>query len=132
MKENEHKNIEQFVDKVMKETPLESPSPDFTPRVMANVLEVNKRNATVYKPLISKRGWLSIIAAIAYFIINGTQSAVQPGSFDLSGKSFFKSFTDSHLFQFSTITAEVIIFSTILIFIQITLLKSHLNKRFEK
>jgi hypothetical protein len=137
MKENEDKNMEQYVQKVIKETLLESPSHDFTAKVMANVLAMDKSNATVYKPLISKTGWIiifgGIIATMVYFIINGgAQTGGHSWSFDLSGKDFIKMFSSLHLFQFSRVTVNVIVVSTILMFIQITLLKNYLNKRLTK
>lgn len=137
MKENEDKNMEQYVQKVIKETLLESPSHDFTAKVMANVLAVDKSKATVYKPLISKTGWVlifgGIIATLLYFILNGNaQVGNQPWSFDLSGKDFIKMFSSLHLFQFSRVTVNVIVVSTILMFIQITLLKNYLDKRLTK
>ena len=137
MKENEDKNIEQYVHAVIKETPLESPSPDFTAKVMASVLALDKSKATVYKPLISKTGWVlifgGIIATLVYFIINGGAQVVgQPWSFGTGVKDFIKTFSDSHLFQFSRTTINVIILSTILMIIQITLLKNYLDKRVAK
>jgi hypothetical protein len=137
MKKNEDKNIELFVDKVMKETPLESPSHDFTATVMANVLAIDKSKATVYKPLISTTGWVlifgSIIATMVYFIINGgTQGEGQPWSFGPGVKDSIKSFSDVHLFQVSRITVNVIVVSTILMLLQIALLKNHLDKRLAK
>ena len=137
MKRNEDKNIEQFVDKVMKETPLESPSRDFTSKVMANVLAMDKSKATVYKPLISKTGWVlifgGIIATMVYFIINGgAQAEGQPWSFGPGIKDFIKTFNNVHLFQLSRVTVNVIVVSMILIFIQIALLKNHLDKRLAK
>jgi hypothetical protein len=137
MKENEDKNIEQYVHAVIKETPLESPSPDFTAKVMASVLALNKNKATVYKPLISKTGWALIFAGIivtlAYFIINSRAQVVsQPWSFGTGVKDFIRPFSDSHLFQFSRTTIKVIILSTILMIIQITLLKNYLDKRVAK
>ena len=137
MKEKEDKKIEQFVDRVMKEVPLESPSYNFTSKVMANVLATDKNKATVYKPVISKTGWLiifgSIIAAITYFIIKGgPQGDGLPGMYSPRIMDFIKPFSEAHLFQFSGLTINIIVLSTILIFIQITLLKNHLNKRFEK
>ena len=72
MKENEDKYIEQFVDKVMKETPLESPSPGFTAKVMANVWATLTVRLPFISPSFQRRGWLiifgSIIAAIAYLL----------------------------------------------------------------
>ncbi len=137
MKETEDKNTKQFVDKIMKETSLESPSHDFTSKVMANVLAIGKSNVTVYKPLISKRGWLvifgGIIATVIYLLTNNvTQSEGQPWSAAFSGRGLIKALTDLHLFQFSGITINIIVLSTLLMFIQITLLKNHLNKRLEK
>ena len=137
MKENEDKNMEQYVHTVIKETPLESPSHDFTSKVMANVLAIDKSKTTVYKPLISKTGWVlifgGIIATMVYFIINGgTQSEGHPWSFGTGVKDFIKMFSSLHLFQFSRVTVTVIVVSTILMFIQITLLKNYLNKRLAK
>jgi hypothetical protein len=134
MKENEDKNIEQYVHAVIKETPLESPSPDFTAKVMASVLALDKSKVTVYKPLISKTGWVlifgGIIATLVYFIINARAQVVsQPWSFGTGVKDFIRMFSDSHLFQFSRTTINVIILSTILMIIQITLLKNYLDKR---
>ena len=136
MKENEDKNIEHYVRTVIKETPLESPSHDFTAKVMANVLATGKSKATIYRPLISKKGWLlvfAIIATIGYFIVNGSsQSQQTTWSFGPGLKNFLSNFGDVSLFQFSKITTSVIVLATIMIFIQITWLKNHLNKRFEK
>ena len=137
MKENEDKNMEQYVHKVIKETPLESPSCDFTSKVMAHVLAIDKSKAIVYKPLISKTGWVlifsGIIAAIGYFILNGgTQNQGHPWSFSPGVKDYIKSFSDVHLFQFSRTTINVIVVSAILMIIQITLLKNYLNKRLAK
>ena len=137
MKENEDKNIEQYVHAVIKETPLESPPPDFTAKVMASVLALDKSKATVYKPLISKTGWVlifaGIIATLAYSIINDRVQVVsQPWSFGSGVKDFIRTFSDSHLFQFSRTTINVIILSTILMIIQITLLKNYLDKRVAK
>jgi len=137
MKENEDKNIERYVHAAIKETPLESPSPDFTAKVMASVLTLDKSKATVYKPLISKTGWVlifgGIIATLGYFIINGHAQVVgQPWSFGTGIKDFIKTFSDSHLFQFSRTSINVIVLSTILVIIQITLLKNYLDKRVTK
>ena len=136
MKENEDKNIEQYVHAVIKETPLESPSPDFTARVMASVLALDKSKATVYKPLISKMGWVlifgGIIATLVYFIMNGSAQVVsQPWSLGTGVKDFIKTFS-VHLFQFSRTTINVVILSTIMMIIQITLLKNYLDKRWAK
>jgi hypothetical protein len=137
MKANEDKNMAQYVRVVIKEMPLESPSHDFTAKVMANVLAIEKSKATVYKPLISKTGWIlifgGIIAAIGYFILNdGTPVEGQAWWFDHRAKDFIKTFGEVHLFQFPQTTINVIVVSTILILLQITLLKNYLDKRLAK
>jgi len=137
MKGNGDKNIERYVQKVVKESALESPSHDFTSKVMANVLAMDKSKVTVYKPIISKTGWVlifgGIITTIVYFIITGgTQGEGQTWSFGPGVKDFIKTFSDVHLFQFSRTTINVIVLSTILMIIQIILLKNHLDKRLAK
>lgn len=136
MKGNEHKNIEHYIQRAIKETPLESPPHDFTVKVMANILATDKSKATSYKPLISKKGWLLvfvIIATMGYFIVSGsTQNQAKVWSFGPGMKNFIHTFSDVPLFQFSRITTTVIVLATIMIFIQITCLINHLNKRFEK
>jgi len=127
----------QYVRMVIKEMPLELPSHDFTAKVMANILAIEKSKATVYKPLISKTGWIlifgGIITAIGYFILNGgTPVESQAWSFGHRAKDFIKTFGDVHLFQFSHTTINVIVVSTILILLQIALLKNYLDKRVAK
>jgi len=134
MKENNDKNMEQFIARALKETPLESPSNDFTSKVMTGVLAMEKSNVTKYKPLISKTGWMIIFtgftAAIVYLLLNdGAQSGDHVWSFGPDVKHFMNSFSDLHLFEFSRITINVIVLSAILMLVQITLLKNHLDKR---
>ena len=129
--------MEQFVERVMKETPMESPSYGFTSKVMANVLAVNKSTATVYKPVISKRGWVlifaGIIAVLLYLLLSdSTQAANHSWLFDLSGKNFIPALNSSNLFQFSRLTINVVVAATVLVFIQIAFLKNYLNKRLTK
>jgi hypothetical protein len=134
MKENNDKKMEQFIARALKETPLESPSNNFTSKVMTGVLAMEKSTATVYKPLISKTGWLiifgGIIATMFYLIVNGgAQSEGKAWSFGPGVKNLMNSFSDLHLFEFSRITIIVVVLSAILMLAQITLLKNHLEKR---
>jgi hypothetical protein len=137
MNRNEDKNMQEFVEKIMKKAPLESPSFDFTAAVMAKVSAIEKSKATIYKPAISKKGWFLIFgglfATMAYFIFSvKTQNAGHFGTFGPRVRDFLKSFNGVHLFQFPGITANVIIVATVMIFIQIAFLKNHINKRFQK
>ena len=137
MKENEDKNIEQYVHAAIKETPLETPSHNFTANVMASVLAMDKSKVTVYKPLISKLGWViifgGIIATLVYFIINGSAPVQgEPWSFGPGVKGFIRSFSEVHLFQVSRITVTIAVLAMILMLVQITLLKNYLDKRVAK
>ena len=60
MKANTDKQIEKLVDKMMKETTLEKPSFDFTLNVMSQVKALSSSSVMIYKPLISKKGWIFI------------------------------------------------------------------------
>jgi hypothetical protein len=121
----------------MKETSLESPSYNFTSKVMTNVLAVNKSKATTYKPLISRKGWIlifaGIIAVLLYLLLSdSTQAANHSWLIDFSGKNFIPTLNSSNLFQFSRLTINVVVAATVLVFIQIVLLKNYLNKRLTK
>ena len=137
MKENEDKNIRQLVNRVMKETSLESPSYNFTSKVMANVLAVDKSKATTYKPLISRKVWFlifaAIIAVVSYFLLTGSiQTANHSWLFDFTGKNLMPKLNSPTLFQFSQLTVNVIVAATVLVVIQIALLKNYLDKRLTK
>ncbi|MBJ7879418.1 hypothetical protein [Gelidibacter salicanalis] len=67
MKDNADRLLESVVEKVMKSSHIESPSSDFTKRVMAHVN--TKSTATVYQPLISKTGWLIVFSGVIAFVI---------------------------------------------------------------
>lgn len=134
MKANEDKNLEKFTDKLMKETSLDSPSPDFTSMLMAQVKATEIERATVYKPLISKRTWFIILGAIialaGYFIFNpGTQAAGWSPNLDLS--SVNEDLKNLSAFKFSTITMYSVLLLAVLLVVQITFLKNHFNKRFK-
>ena len=136
MKNKEDKNIEKLVENLMAETAIESPSVDFTAKVMSGVFAVEKRKSLVYKPLISKWAWYIIFGSItflfAFLIFNNHQNTPTDSYFNLtlfnSGK-FLKLFSG---FEISSMTSNVLLAASAMIFIQIFLLKSYLNKMFHK
>ena len=69
MKTNPDKELEKIVEKLMQETSLEKPSPDFTTKVMFQVYAANTGTTTLYKPLISKRAWLIIFGIIFFLLV---------------------------------------------------------------
>jgi hypothetical protein len=135
MKNKEDKNLENLVEKMMKENSLETPSFDFTSKVMSDVFSLEKKKSFSYKPVISKRGWLIIFAAIGslitWIIFNVSENETS-SNFDfsfLNAEKIFKIFSG---FQFSGITTNIILLAMAMMFIQILFLNSYLNKKFHK
>jgi hypothetical protein len=136
MKANEDKHLEEFADKLMNETSLERPSTEFTSKVMSQVLAADKSTATLYKPLISKKVWFIIFAAIialmGYLIINVDAQAdswLDQINFNEINNDIIKNYAG---FKFSDITVYAVVLLTAMLFMQIIFLKSHFNKRVEK
>jgi hypothetical protein len=133
MQVNENKELEKLVDKMMRETALESPSFDFTSKVMSQVVSTKSSDITTYKPLISKGTFAmifgTVLALCVYLYIKG----------ETPSNSFFTSFDYSTLynkrlfsgFTISKITVYAVVASVLMFYIQIPLLKNHIDKRFE-
>ena len=82
MKKSEDKNWERFVDKVMKDATLESPSADFTDKVMRSMESQRVQQSTLaYQPLISRTTWI-VIATITFGVLGWT--LVTGTTFELS------------------------------------------------
>lgn len=135
MKNKKEDEIEKLVSKMMSEIAAEKPSIDFTAKVMADVSSVENRKTLVYQSLISKKGWVfifaSVVALFAFLLLN-TKNEASTINFDFSIFNFDKmlsSFSGSHI---SSSTIDVLLAAAIMLFIQIFLLKTYLNKRFEK
>ena len=135
MKSKEDKNLENLVEKMMKDTSLETPSFNFTSKVMSDVFSIEKKKSFSYKPVISKRTWLIIFAAIGslitWMIFNVSENKTS-SNFDFRFVNVDKIFTIFSGFQFSSITTNIILLAMLMIFIQILFLKNYLNKRFHK
>ncbi|HXS55273.1 MAG TPA: hypothetical protein VN726_04050 [Hanamia sp.] len=135
MKMKEDKNIENLVEKMMSDSSLETPSFDFTSKVMSEVLATEKKHV-YYNPLISKRGWFVIFTTIAgllgWLIFNSHSQTQTNSNFDFSFINADKVLKVFSGLEFSGITANIILFSMMMMFVQIILLKGYLNKRFHK
>lgn len=131
MKNRENKNLEKLVENMMVETSIESPSIDFTTKVMSGVFAVEKNKAFIYKPVISKKMWFIILVIMALlfgFLFFETPTTNNFNLPFLNSENLSKLFP---AFQFSTLTAIVIFSASVMIFIQAMLLNSYLNKRFK-
>lgn len=135
MEENKNQQIDAFLKKQLQEIPLESPSKNFTSNIMDVLQEKESSIATLYKPLISKKVWIFVAAAIvAVFFIpfqKTEDSLLNKVSLDFS---FLEKINLSGIFDgisISSTSAYVAFFFTIMIFIQVVFLKNHFNKRIE-
>ena len=136
MNKNADKTIERLVDKIMKDTSVESPSFHFTDNIMSQIEALQKSDVTTYKPLISKSVWvfilLSFTTLIGYFVF-GTKPETSSwfSSVDFSVLSN-NQVTDvlSNITVSKTVTYAVLLFA-LMFCIQIPLLKNHFNKRLE-
>lgn len=131
MNTNEDKQIEKLIDKMMKNQTLETPSFDFTSKVMSQVMATKTSSITTYKPLISKKILLTIFSVLLTLIISSF-------FYDATGSSRwvphidfipFNNITASY--EFSTVTTYSVVLTAIMIFIQIPILKNYYNSRFD-
>lgn len=130
MKESD-KNIENLIDKMMSEDNLQSPSIDFTSKIMSQILVAEKIQPKVYQPLISKSVWFFVIGSLIAMGIYATFFSTTEYSLEI-GKSYSDKisgiFSGIH---FSKNTLYAIFIVPIMILIQITLLKNYYDKKFQ-
>lgn len=131
MKTNEDKQLEKLVDRMMKEKTLDTPSIDFTSKVMSQVLATQKSETTIYKPLISTPTFIIIfgglIFLIAFILTNGNTSS--NNTYLNLNLNFFTNFNPVRSFHFSKITTYSVVLTTLMLFIQIPLLKNYFDKK---
>jgi len=134
MGENKHiEELDAFAKKYVKEIPTESPSADFTANLMHSITQLEIEKPIVYKPLISKKGWFLVIAAVISVVLIPFKST-EDGLFTLPEMSF--SFLEKFSFsgviesvQVSNTTLYLVILFSVLVFIQIFYLKGYFEKR---
>lgn len=129
--------LDDFINKMIKETPIEKPSIDFSSNVMdaINTLEVKKLTNT-FEPLISKKVWLLILAGIISLVIFLLKTGVNMNEgylskIDLSRLTSAISLESSYNFTISNTALYGFIFLAIMIPIQIGYLKNYHNRKFE-
>ena len=131
MKANEDKQLEKLVDHMMKDSILDTPSSDFTFKVMSQVLATKTSDATTYKPLISKPVFTAIFTGLAvlivYVLLNGNSQS--NNSFLHLNYNLLPNFNPVETFRFSEITTYSVVLTTIMLFIQIPLLKNYFDRK---
>ncbi len=131
MNTNEDKHIENLIDQMMKNQTLETPSFDFTSKVMNKVVESQKNKAFEYKPLISKQTIFIILSLLVILVLyslsqgaTGTSRWSIPFDFGFLYKNNI-----SGMFSFSKITTYSAVLGTLMLFAQITFLRNHFNHK---
>lgn len=136
MGENKHiEELDAFTKKYIKEIKEEAPSIDFTSNLM-NVL-LQKENLAIYKatPLISKKVWgilIGLLVVSIFYVSRGTSlNWVKTPKLNLD---FMSKIQIPNLFEGITVSNTMLyacFFFTIMIFVQIYVLKNHFTKNID-
>jgi hypothetical protein len=129
MKESD-KNMDQFVYKIMSESTLESPSIDFTSKVMAQVLAAQNSKIQQYKPLIATPIWVVILGCLVSLICyssfgNVSHHSESDYSYLVNIPNLFSTF------HFSKNTIYAILIVPFMILVQIPILKNYYEKKYQ-
>jgi hypothetical protein len=130
MKEGD-KNIENLIDKMMAGNTLESPSIDFTSKIMDQVLIAEKSKIKAYRPLISNASWIIVgiclIALTAYSLYSNNNIS----NFEIVSLYSDKAFALFSGIHFSKNILFAILIVPFMILIQIGVLKNYFDKKYE-
>lgn len=128
------KNIEQLIEKMMAEEKLQSPSIDFTSKIMANVQTLEEKKLKAYKPLISKPIWILMGLAVAALVIYVSLFSVSETDFKIDEVGNLYSDRMSTAFSgihFSKNILYAILIVPIMILVQVGILKNYFDKKYE-
>ncbi len=135
MSEKSIDKLEKFTRKMVSELPQEQPSSTFQVNVMDAINALESKTASVaYEPLISKKVWYFLAAAIVVLTVllwnstSGESSLLS--AIDLSKYTNAVSFDMSLGFSVSNITIYGFIFLAIMVTIQIGYIKNYYNNRY--
>ena len=133
MEENKQQQIDAFLQKHIQDIPLESPSRDFTSHIMNAIQQEEASSVIKYKPLISKKVWFLVAAAVAaiFFIPFQKEKGgwLEEVSFDIS---FMEKINLSELFSGLSVSTTVfygLLLFAIMILVQVIYLKGYFDKR---
>jgi len=133
MNETDDKKLEHLIDKIMKETSLETPSIDFASSIMSKVDMIANSSVTPYRPLISKPVWVAILALIigtlAYPLFYGMTETSLLTNINTSVFTYNAMVSKfSNLVLSKRIMYSAVIFA-LMFAVQISFLKLYFNKR---
>ena len=133
MRENDN-GIEKLIEKMMAEEKLQSPSIDFTSKIMAEVLILEEKKRTVYKPLISKSVWISVGIALVFLVIYISLFSVSENNFKIDeiGKTYSDKVTGIFSgIHFSKNILYAILIVPFMILVQVGVLKNYFDKKYQ-
>lgn len=136
MSDKQMDRLDALTSKMVKETPQETPSINFSKNVMDAIYAIETaKELKKSQPLISKKVWLLfvglIVAATMYLIRNTTFTENSLLSkIDLSKYTNALSFDMSLGFSVSNVTIYGFVFLAIMVTIQIGYIKNYFNSRF--
>ncbi len=133
MKENEAKQIEDLVAKAMQKSTLETPSYQFTDKVMAAVNAQQHSAVTRHIPLIPKYMWVAIavltigFTAYIWSVVQPTPIAWPTLSFDFMKNNLLSK--EVGAITFSKITGYAVMLLALMLCVQIPMLKRYFDKQ---
>ena len=132
MESHSEQHFDDLAKKVYKSTQIETPSFDFTSKVMA---KLESETVITYKPLISKIGWLVIVAiitGISIYIFNtstGESSFLNEVDYSVLTNNKVTSLLSS--VTFSKTLMYAVLFLGLAWFVQVKMINQFVEKRLE-
>jgi len=125
--EESDKNVEKFIDSVIKNASLETPSLDFTSKIMAQVEALEQKKVIMYQPLISRKVWILIAMALISILIYAFSSdeSVAYIEFRLTISKIIPPINVPET------TSYTVLIVALMALIQIPILKNYFDRRFE-
>jgi len=132
MENNAEKHLDKLSRKIMGKTNLDTPSKDFTSKLLSQIDYISNSRAFVYKPPISKPVWL--VMAVAVLAITGYSVSNSKGETSHSSKMLnLKNIVSKHFedlltdFQFSEISLYAFLMFCGMLYLQILIIKTQRN-----
>ncbi|MGG8497635.1 hypothetical protein ACQY1Q_14595 [Tenacibaculum sp. TC6] len=134
MEENKNPDeLDVFAKKYIREIEEEKPSVDFTATIMQTITQVEKTTVYDSTPLISKKVWfvLAGILGVCMFLVSKEKPVewlkMPEFNFDFASRFDITPFLEG--IKISDTVLYVCFFSTLMVFIQIYMLKEYFNKK---
>ncbi|KAB7529569.1 hypothetical protein F8C76_17315 [Flagellimonas olearia] len=133
MDEQQKKELETFVDKVMGETSLESPSPDFTEKLMAKIEAQSQQQVFVAQPLLPRKLltvlFLGFVAGFVYLLMTYGLDPNQGWFKNIHWNlDFSNTWRWMEGYTASKVTLYAVLLFGVLFFVQIPWLKRYLDQ----